>query len=155
MTKKFEFTKKEMLEFFNIRERTLYDLLEHNDDIRIRCKLGYDMYDAKIFNDFYIQTYKSNTNIKDQLLAEKLRYEKARAEKAELNVQERKGELKSIATIQNSLKEMILNFKRKLLSFKKGIAPLLVGKKEIEIGNILETEINKILAEMAQGIKKI
>lgn len=75
----------------------------------------------------------------------KARLEKARADLAEMEAAQRRGELISRAEVERQTIAKIMDAKTKLLFFEKKLPPLLANRDEREIAAILRNEVVDIL----------
>ena len=152
---KFSMTRQEICHLFDINERRFYFLITNSNSDEIRDAHNY--FNLKLFYDKCIKTPEKadgEVTLKEELLKEKIRVEKAKAENAEIRLKEQKGELKKINQIKDELKELVTNLKRKMLTWRRSLSPLLAHKSEAEVDRILEPEINKALSEFAKGLGK-
>lgn len=79
------------------------------------------------------------------------RWEKARADKMELSVDQIKGELLPADEVQHALKELIGTTKRAFLMLPHQLPTLLVGKDPAETKETLETAVDEILKGLVEG----
>lgn len=76
----------------------------------------------------------------------------AEAEKTELEVQVRKGELVEVDEIGKAVESDYMNLRAKLLAIPSSLAPILeVATTAIEIKNCLEDAINEALSELSMA----
>jgi hypothetical protein len=77
--------------------------------------------------------------------------EKAKREKAELQLAKMKNELHSGEIVENILSGMIITCRNRLLSISQKIAPQLIGQKNIsKISDIIGIEIRAALLELSE-----
>ena len=81
--------------------------------------------------------------------AYKERYHKARAEKIELDVQVRRGELVSLAEVQVAWGQRLDEVRQAFTNMGSDLAPRLVGKKEREIKMVLDRHIFEVTNKLA------
>ena len=81
------------------------------------------------------------------------RLKKSRAMSAELKYKKEMGEYIPKADMERILDQLILSFKRNLLSLPRTVAPQLEGLSPREIQDLLKTRIEGIITDFARGKK--
>jgi phage terminase Nu1 subunit (DNA packaging protein) len=74
----------------------------------------------------------------------------AKAEIAEMNLAEQRGELHRAVAVMSVWADNVMNAKTRLLAIPTKISPELVGKDAPEITHKLKEEINEALNELAE-----
>ena len=82
--------------------------------------------------------------------AEQTRLTKAKADLAELELAEQRGEVHRAAAVMRVWADNVMNAKTRMLSIPTKIAPELVGKEIQEIQSKLKAEISEALKELAE-----
>jgi phage terminase Nu1 subunit (DNA packaging protein) len=82
---------------------------------------------------------------------EKAAHERAKRQKAELELQLMKGELHKAEHVELVMNDMVAAFRSKILGLPSKLAPQLVGKTEIPvILDMLTREVHEALAELSE-----
>lgn len=82
---------------------------------------------------------------------EKASHERAKRQKAELELQIMRGELHKSSDVEIVMNDMIAVFRSKILGLPSKLAPQLVGKSEIPIIlDILTRDVHEALSELAE-----
>lgn len=84
------------------------------------------------------------------LEAEQTRLTKAKADLAELDLAEQRGEVHRAAAVMRVWADNVMNAKTRMLAIPTKIAPELAGKDAKEIQSKLKTEISEALNELAE-----
>lgn len=143
---------KALAKMFNMTERNVRYLVEEG----IIARVNHGRYDLIDTVSRYITFLKmSNDGLDESKVQESLEYEKwlhekAKREKAEIELSHLKKEMHKADEIENVLNHMLTSFRSKMLSLPSKTALLLASKddpKEIEA--LLERDIYEALAELA------
>ena len=87
---------------------------------------------------------------------ERALHEKAKREKAELQVAKLKNELHEASDVEIVITGMLVTFKNKILSLSSKVAPQLIGQRNInKISDILDGELRECLVELSQYDPKL
>lgn len=104
--------------------------------------------------EYLRQQINANSEGKETKLSydtEKALHEKAKREKAELQLQVMKGELHRSEDIEMVMTDMLTRIKTKLLGIPSKVAPLVIGYKDItKPQGILQKYIQETLAELSE-----
>jgi hypothetical protein len=128
--------------FLGVNERVFYLMVEEG----VIPKAGSGKY---ILGDVTEAYWRSRFDT-EGLEAEQTRLTKARADLAELELAEQRGEVHRAAAVMRVWADNVMNGKTRLLSIPTKISPELVGKDLQEIQTKLKTEINEALNELAE-----
>lgn len=91
------------------------------------------------------------SEMEEQHEAEKLRWQRARADQAELNLAERKGELIPAQQVADALNAAVINMKTRLLAIPSSVAPQVSALRKVpEIEGLLGDAIREGLREIAE-----
>ncbi|WP_342575460.1 hypothetical protein MHH37_06350 [Solibacillus sp. FSL K6-1781] len=143
---------KALAKMFNMTERNVRYLVEEG----IIARVNHGRYDLIDTVSRYITFLKmSNDGLDESKVQESLEYEKwlhekAKREKAEIELSHLKKEMHKADEVEKVLKHMLTSFRSKMLSLPSKTALLLASKddpKEIEA--LLERDIYEALAELA------
>lgn len=143
---------KTIAKMFNMTERNVRYLVEEE----VIGRVGHGRYDLIDTVSRYITFLKmASDGLDEQQVAESLEYEKwlhekAKREKAEIELSHIKKEMHRSDEVEKVLNHMIMAFRSKMLSLPSKVALLLstiVDVKEIEA--ILERDIHEALSELA------
>ncbi|MBR1486258.1 MAG: helix-turn-helix domain-containing protein [Synergistaceae bacterium] len=132
----------EAANFLKLSERTFYRLVEEG----IIPKLDNGVY---VLGEV-VEAYYKNQNSMKGLTAAKTRLATAKAEMAELELAEQRGELVRESAIIKVWTDNVLNCKKRLLAISPKLALVLVGKTITEIKLKIEAEIKEALKELAE-----
>ena len=80
-------------------------------------------------------------------------HERAKRKIAELNLQQRRGELYKAETVERVMIEQLTNFRNKLLGLPAKMAAVLEGKSRGEIYELINLEIEAALEELSNNYK--
>jgi hypothetical protein len=127
--------------FLELNERIFYRLVEEG----VIPKAGSGAYILGDVSDAYWK-HEYNT---EGLEAEQTRLTKAKADLAELELAEQRGEVHKASAVMRVWADNVMNAKTRLQAIPTKIAPELVGKGLQEIQNILKGEVNESLHELA------
>ena len=125
----------------NLPERTLRHMAE-NGVLPKAAKGEYILGDVT-------EAYWKHVLGSEGLEAEQTRLTKAKADKAEIELAELKGEMHSYTDVESAWTEDVMNAKTRLLAIPTKLAPELVGKSVQEIQAALKKEIYEALYELA------
>lgn len=81
------------------------------------------------------------------------RLRKARAELAELDLQERRGELVAVAAVASDVRAGVGLLRDTLLGLAPTLPPQLVGRSEAEIAGVLDTVLRSALGDLSARFK--
>ena len=116
------------------------------------CLVGHGKWDFKKLLDWWLENiYSSVDEDSPDLQAERLRYEKARADKMEIEVARMKGELLPRGDVEAALRELIITAKRAFMLIPKKAPGLLVGLSQAEQMEVLQDMVEEILTNLADG----
>jgi phage terminase Nu1 subunit (DNA packaging protein) len=127
--------------FLDLNERVFYRMVEEG----ILPKAGSGEY---ILGDVTEAYWKARLGT-EGLEAEQTRLTKAKADLAELELAEQRGEVHRASAVMRVWADNVTNAKTRLLSVPAKLAPELVGKELQEIQAKLKTEISEALNELA------
>jgi hypothetical protein len=127
--------------FLGLHERVFYQMVEDG----ALPKAGSGQY---IHGDITEANRKSRFDT-NGLTAEQTRLTKAKADLAELELAEHRGEIHRSVAVMRVWADNVINAKTRMLAIPTKCAPELVGKTLLEITNKLKTEISEALHELA------
>lgn len=142
-------TLSDMTEFYNIAASTLLERMKAPDFPPI-AKIGKGIYDLKIINDWMIAHFYG----KDEetcLAAEKLRYQKFRADREQYSAEKERDKLVEVNRVVSGLSFVFTGMRQKLMSWYKSLPPLLIGLEEKEMSIRIREETISLLNELKQG----
>ena len=131
----------EAASFLGVSERTFYRLVEEGI-IPKTAKGEYILGDVT-------EVYWKHVLGSEGLEFEQTRLTKAKADKAEIELAELRGEMHSYTDVEDAWTKDVMNAKTRLLSIPSKIAPEVVGKTLPEITKTLKNAINEALEELA------
>lgn len=146
---------KDLTEFYNYPHDSTIKKHFTLDDFPTDVKIKHGIYDLKKYNDWHTEHFYGTEEEKTSMAAEKLRYQKARADREEITANELKKTVLPIAKIKQDLSFVFTGIKSRLLSWYKTLPPHLAGRNEKEMGQVLRKEVTEILTDFAQGIQSI
>ncbi len=114
---------------------------------------GRNSWDPKLFLEWWLEHIYSNPNIGPEspdIRDERLRWERARADKLELEVAMKKGKLLPVEEIEHALGEMVSVTKRAFLLLPQQLPTLLAGKDQAEQLEVMERAVDEILKGLAE-----
>jgi phage terminase Nu1 subunit (DNA packaging protein) len=86
-----------------------------------------------------------------ELDREKVRHERAKREKTELQLAKMRNELFEASVVEHFLTNMVVTFRNRILGVPTKLAPIIIGQKNISIiSNIIEKELRSTLAELSE-----
>lgn len=89
-------------------------------------------------------------DITESLEYEKYLHEKARREKAEIELSHIKGNMHSSSEVEKVMNNMLASFRAKMLALPTKVAPSLIARDDIsQIEQMIETQIHEALFELA------
>jgi phage terminase Nu1 subunit (DNA packaging protein) len=94
-----------------------------------------------------------SVNASPDLDAARLRKENALAEKYELQVERERGELLVAERVERDWLQSAQVIRNKLIGLPASVAPQLEGMTAAEMQTLLETRVNEILNELADGFE--
>jgi phage terminase Nu1 subunit (DNA packaging protein) len=127
--------------FLGLPERAFYRMVEEG----VIPKAGSGEYILGDVTEAYWQSRFGSEGLE----AEQTRLTKAKADLAELNLAEQRGEVHRAAAVMRVWADNVLNAKTRLLAIPTKCAPALVGKSLLEITKELKREISEALNELA------
>lgn len=119
------------------------------------CKIKHGIYDLKKYNDWRIDHFYGDENTKTTMAAERLRYQKARADREEMTVEKARGNLLDRGQLLQNFSIVLAGLRNRFLCWYKTQPPMLVGKDEKQMGMVLRIETRALLADLAEGIKSV
>jgi hypothetical protein len=131
----------EAVAFLGLNERTFHRLVEEG----VIPKAGNGEY---VLGDITEAYWKSRFDT-EGLEAEQTRLTKAKADLAELDLAEQRGEVHRASAVMRVWADNVMNAKTRILSIPTKLAPELAGKELQEIQTKLKTEISEALNELA------
>lgn len=145
-----------------VSSKQVYTLVGVNQSTLSRWqKLGADVaivsrniWDLKIFLDWWLNNiYTGKGSVEDNptLQEERLRYEKARADKMELQVSQFKGDHLRTSAVMQAVDEIIAIGRRGMMLAPKVLPAMLYGQTEAEMKDRLEKFVTQLLEDMARG----
>jgi len=139
----------QVAEVFDVSKRTLTNWKRLGAE---ECLVGYGKWNLKKLLNWWLENiYSGVDEDSPDLQAERLRYEKARADKMELEVARMKGELLPRAEVEAALRELIITAKRAFMLIPKKAPGLLVGLSQAEQMEVLQDMVEEILTNLADG----
>ena len=99
-----------------------------------------------------------NVNVGDENVnfwKERGLHEKAKRELAELKLAKSRGELYESSTVEQTLSEILTNFRSKLLGLPSKCAPQLDGKNRGDIYQTLTNAVEELLTELAAELESV
>lgn len=145
----FVWTTDQAAKFFEINRSTLTRWKKIGADC---AYLSRGRWDAIKLHRWWLENiYTGVDESSPDLQAERLRYEKARADKMELEVARMKGELLPRAEVEAALRELIITAKRAFMLIPKKAPGLLVGLSQAEQMEVLQDMVEEILTNLADG----
>jgi hypothetical protein len=127
--------------FLGLNERVFYQMVEDG----VIPKAGSGQY---VLGDVTEAYWKSRFDTQG-LEAEQTRLTKAKADLAELDLAEQRGEVHRAAAVMRVWADNVINAKTRLLAIPTKCAPELVGKTLLEITAKLKEEVSEALNELA------
>ncbi len=103
----------------------------------------------------WLEKRKGSNGIQAQILAEKLRFQKARCRREELQVSELEGKLISLDKLKTDLTSIFLAMKSALLLWEKRLPGLLEGKDQKKMYLVIHKETRDILTDFSKGTKAL
>lgn len=140
----------ELAEFYNMGKTTLLERMKSPDFPPI-AKVGTGVYDHKIVNDWLIAHFYGNPDDETCLAAEKLRYQKFRADREQYAAEKERDKLVEVSRVVSGLSFVFTGMKQKLMSWYKSLPPLLIGMEEKEMGVKIREETIVLLNDLKQG----
>lgn len=146
----------EFLEFYEGTQWKMHQKRMNRSDCPEEVRRGYNAYDIKAYNNWLINVFlKGKKEDIDSMAEEKLRYQKYRADREEMEAKKMAKELLPIKEVQDGLTFALSGLKSKLMAWIKRLPPMLIGHSEKEMAEIIRTELYLILTELSQGIKAL
>ncbi|MED3876197.1 hypothetical protein [Lysinibacillus capsici] len=138
---------------FNMTERNVRYLVEEGVIARV-AHGRYDLIDTvSRYITFLKMSYDGidENKVMESLEYEKWLHEKAKREKAEIELAHIKKEMHKADEVEKVLNHMVMSFRSKMLSLPSKVALLLASKDDPKvIEALLERDINQALAELAE-----
>jgi predicted site-specific integrase-resolvase len=113
-----------------------------------------NVWDLKPLLDWWLNNiYTGKGSVEDNptLQEERLRYEKARADKMELQVSQFRGDHLQTSAVMQAVDEIIAIGRRGMMLAPKVIPAMLYGQTEAEMKDRLERFVTQLLEDMARG----
>jgi phage terminase Nu1 subunit (DNA packaging protein) len=145
---------KVLANIFGVTERRVRQMVEEE----IIERIGHGRYNLQDSIKKYIAFLRASSNVesdniklKESLDYEKFLHEKAKREKAELELAHIKGTMHHASEVERVMTRMLSDFRAKLLALPSKVAPMLIARKEIAvIQDILQKEIYEALQELSE-----
>ncbi|MER1986589.1 MAG: hypothetical protein ABS948_11930 [Solibacillus sp.] len=144
---------KAISKMFNMTERNVRYLVEEG----IIARVAHGRYDLVDTVNRYVTFLKMSSDgidaeaVSESLEYEKWLHEKAKREKAEIELSHIKKEMHKSDEVEKVLNHMVMAFRSKMLSLPSKVALLLASKNDPkEIEALLERDIHLALAELAE-----
>jgi hypothetical protein len=131
----------EAVDFLGLNERNFHRLVEEG----VIPKAGNGQYILGDITEAYWQSRFQTEGLE----AEQTRLTKAKADLAELELAEQRGEVHRAAAVMRVWADNVINAKTRLLAIPTKCAPELVGKTLLEITAKLKEEVSEALNELA------
>lgn len=144
---------KVLANIFGLTERRVRQLVEEG----VIDRIGHGRYDLQDSLKKYIAFLRAaasaevdSSKVKENLDYEKFLHERAKREKAELELAHIKGELHHSADVEKVMNDMLGAFRSKLLALPAKLAPLLIAQNTVAtIQDMLQNEIYEALNELS------
>lgn len=144
---------KVLANIFGLTERRVRQLVEEG----VIDRIGHGRYDLQDTLKKYIAFLRiaasaevDSSKVKENLDYEKFLHERAKREKAELELAHIKGELHHSADVEKVMNDMLGAFRSKLLALPAKLAPLLIAQNTVAtIQDMLQNEIYEALNELS------
>ncbi len=145
---------KAIANLFGVTERRVRQMVEE----KIIERTGHGRYNLQDCVKKYIAFLKASSNaeadnskLKESLDYERFLHEKAKREKAELELAHIKGTMYYSYEIERVMTRMLYDFRGKLLALPSKVAPSLIARKDIAvIQDILQKEVFETLQELSE-----
>ncbi|MCG7435554.1 hypothetical protein [Lysinibacillus fusiformis] len=138
---------------FNLTPRRVRQLVEEG----VVDRIGHGRFNLIDTVSKYITFLKLNTesltegDVTESLDYEKWLHEKAKREKAEIELAHIKKEMHSSGEVEEVMNNMMMNFRQRMLAIPSVCAPFLVNRTEPKyIETILEQNVNEALNELSE-----
>ncbi|MGC7929796.1 hypothetical protein ACP3VS_14340 [Lysinibacillus sp. VIII_CA] len=138
---------------FNMTPRRVRQLVEEG----VVDRIGHGRFNLIDTVSKYITFLKLNTesltegDVTESLDYEKWLHEKAKREKAEIELAHIKKEMHSSGEVEEVMNNMMMNFRQRMLAIPSVCAPFLVNRTEPKyIETILEQNVNEALNELSE-----
>lgn len=90
------------------------------------------------------------SDVTESLEYEKYLHEKAKREKAEIELSHIKGQMHSASEVEKVMNNMLASFRAKMLALPTKVAPSLIARDDIsQIEQLIEVQIHEALSELA------
>ena len=146
---RWEVTLADLCEFYGLGISTLTERMKLSGFPK-DAKTSHGHYDLKIVNDWTVEHFHAPKKEKTTMSAEKLRFQKARADREEFITGQMKQNLVPLDKLLADLKIVVGLFRNSLLAWYKTLPPLLIGRDEREISATLRQEAISILDEISK-----
>lgn len=91
-----------------------------------------------------------SSDVTESLEYEKYLHEKAKREKAEIELSHIKGRMHSSGEVEKVMNNMLASFRAKMLALPTKVAPSLIARDDIsQIEQMIEVQVHEALAELA------
>lgn len=143
------FSAKQLSDVLNLTPRRVQQLAE--DGIIVKASRG--KYFAFESIKRYVQTLQEKRGDSDKVdyYTEHALLEKAKREKAELELAKRKNQLHDAADVELVLTNMLTTFRNRVMAIPPKVAPKVIGVKNLaEINQVIQQEILEALTELSE-----
>ena len=142
-----------LADLFGLTDRRIRQLAD--EKIIVRVKRG--RYDLSSSVRNYIVHLKTNNDLKEDKTEKEIDYDKehallerAKREKAELELAAMRGTMHFSEDVERVMNDMLANFRSKVLSIPTRVAPILVARDDVgDIQELLHKEMLEVLQELS------
>lgn len=142
-----------LLEVLQITQTTLHRW-QSDPSFPSEAKVGHGLFDLRKVVPWRIEKLTGGDELATEFNQSKLRLQKARAEREEMDVQERRCALIPKDKVISDLSLLLGNLKTRILSWSRGLPGKLAHREEREIMEIIGDEAHFILTELSQGFER-
>lgn len=149
---------KTIAKMFGLHERRIRQLAEEG----VIDRVGHGRFDLIETVNKYISFLRlsndqlEENDVTDSLEFEKYLHEKAKREKAEIELAHIKGRMHSSTEVEKVMNNMLASFRARILAIPSKTAPSLIARDEIsQIEQIVEVQIHEALSELANYDPKL
>ncbi len=149
------FTTKQLSEILDLSARRVQQLAE--EGIFVREKRGkYRAIESMQNYIRFLQSNNSDSESEVDYYEEKALHERAKRQKAEIEVALLKGQMHTAEAVAAVMNDMIASCRAKLLSLPAKMAPSLVGKEDVaQVKEMISKEIKDTLKELSEYSREI